>query len=89
MARSAATLQIVNGVHLLTASNSIMNTESYEQIALGRGPGDAAKYLLPNVKINVEFTRPRRSAFVAGRPRLTSPRPARSVRDRHQRVSLR
>lgn len=33
-----------------------MNTENYEQIALSREDlGDAEKYLLPNVKINVEF----------------------------------
>ena len=33
-----------------------MNTETYEQIALSAEDlGDAAKYLLPNVKINVEF----------------------------------
>jgi elongation factor P len=33
-----------------------MNTETFEQIALSKEDlGDAASYLLPNVKINVEF----------------------------------
>jgi len=33
-----------------------MNTETYEQIALSAADlGDAANYLLPNVKLNVEF----------------------------------